>query len=131
VTTTTRASRPVDHPVLLARSAGITAGLFALCVGALWVRQEHWPVLFAAAAVGLLGLSAGQVFGAGRESDWLDLAATLILAAVWVAATGRAVAVGPAAIGREAAAVCALAAVVVAGVYAAVGVRQLAGVVRR
>lgn len=124
--------RPINHPLLLARTAGITWVGFALCVGVMWVQAEHWPAPALAAAVVTLGLAAGQALGAGRaNSAGLDLAAGLVLAAVWVAAFLRAALVGVQAVAAGALGVAMVAGVVGCLVYLWSGARPLGDAFRR
>ena len=124
--------RPINHPPLLARTAGITAVGFALCVGVMWAQAEHWPAPALAAAVVILGLASGQALGAGRaNSAGLDLAAITVLAAVWSAAFLRAALVGVQAVVAGVLGVAMVAAVVGCAVYLWSGARPLADVFRR
>ena len=109
--------RPLNHPALLARTAGVTGVLFALAVGLSWAHQRDWPAAAVALTVIVLSLAAGQVFGAGRDSDGADLAAGAVLAAVVAWVTVRAVLVGWHSVVLEVRAVAVLALLVAGGVY--------------
>lgn len=117
--------RPLDHPALLARTAGITGALFALATGLSWAHLHAWPAPLIALTAVILALAAGQVLGVAWESALGDLAAAGLLAAIGAGATVRAAFVGWHSLVLEATAIGMLAAVVAGCVYGRVALSRL------
>jgi hypothetical protein len=122
--------RPIDHPALLLRAAGITGVLFALAAGLGWAHVSGWPAPLLVLAAVVLAAAAGQVLGAGLDSAGADLAAAGLLATVLSGMTVRAMFVGAHSVFLEAQAVGTLGLLVAGGVYGHAALSRLWTAVR-